>query len=275
MFLDRLAAAHRAGRLAFHGELAALAEAGAFAAHLVPLRRTEWVVYAQSPLRRARSRARLPVALHPPLRHRQQPADCHGRARRHLPLEGLPRPGRRKGSRMDQDPDDGPGTSSSAASCFMCCPTASTASATTVCSPAARGPPTSPGSEACSRPRRRRVRPSPSTNPPPASSRPQNPSAHAAADASSSSSASAAARFPSCARAPLGPTRHDRRPEPDRYRQPTLRGTRDPHWVRSRREAHSRSGHPLRHCLHPSRRSPRAVTTIERRLGIALGQRSG
>ncbi|MGE7418070.1 IS91 family transposase [Methylobacterium tarhaniae] len=49
LFLDRLAEAHRTGRLAFHGELAALADADAFAAHLAPMRRTEWVVYAKRP----------------------------------------------------------------------------------------------------------------------------------------------------------------------------------------------------------------------------------
>ena len=49
LFLDRLAAAHGAGRLAFHGELAALADPAALAAHLAPLRRSEWVVYAKRP----------------------------------------------------------------------------------------------------------------------------------------------------------------------------------------------------------------------------------
>jgi hypothetical protein len=49
LFLDRLAEAHRAGRFAFHGELAVLAEAHAFAAHLAPLRHAEWVVYAKRP----------------------------------------------------------------------------------------------------------------------------------------------------------------------------------------------------------------------------------
>ena len=49
LFLDRLAEAHRAGRRAFHGELAPLAEAGAFEAHLAPQRRSEWVVYAKRP----------------------------------------------------------------------------------------------------------------------------------------------------------------------------------------------------------------------------------
>jgi hypothetical protein len=44
LFLDKLAAAHAAGRLKFFGDHAALAAAQAFAAYLAPLRRTEWVV---------------------------------------------------------------------------------------------------------------------------------------------------------------------------------------------------------------------------------------
>ena len=51
-FLDRLAEAHRAGRLAFHGDLVPLADPVAFAAHLAPLRRAEWVVYAKRPFAR-------------------------------------------------------------------------------------------------------------------------------------------------------------------------------------------------------------------------------
>ena len=40
--------------------------------------------------RRAAGRARLPVALHPPCRHIQSPADLSRRNRRHLQMEGLP-----------------------------------------------------------------------------------------------------------------------------------------------------------------------------------------
>jgi hypothetical protein len=49
LFLDRLAAAHGAGRLTFHGNFAPLADPGAFKATLAPLRRAEWVVYAKRP----------------------------------------------------------------------------------------------------------------------------------------------------------------------------------------------------------------------------------
>jgi hypothetical protein len=49
LFLERLLAAHRANRLKFFGDHAALADAQTFAANLAPLRRTEWVVYAKRP----------------------------------------------------------------------------------------------------------------------------------------------------------------------------------------------------------------------------------
>jgi hypothetical protein len=49
LFLDKLAAAHDQGRLAFFGDLAHLTTSAAFAFHLAPLRRAEWVVYAKPP----------------------------------------------------------------------------------------------------------------------------------------------------------------------------------------------------------------------------------
>lgn len=49
LFLERLAAAFDAGALNFFGDLAALVEPTAFAGHLRPLRRTDWVVYAKRP----------------------------------------------------------------------------------------------------------------------------------------------------------------------------------------------------------------------------------
>ncbi|MDX5394456.1 MAG: IS91 family transposase [Caulobacteraceae bacterium] len=49
LFSEKLAAAHAQGALSFFGELAGLADPKAFAAHLAPLRRTEWVVYAKPP----------------------------------------------------------------------------------------------------------------------------------------------------------------------------------------------------------------------------------
>ena len=49
LFLDRLAEARAAGKLAFFNDLAPLADRRAFKAHLAPLRRAEWVVYAKRP----------------------------------------------------------------------------------------------------------------------------------------------------------------------------------------------------------------------------------
>ena len=48
-FLEALEQAHRAGRLRFFGEFAALADAHTFADWLAPLRQCEWVVYAKRP----------------------------------------------------------------------------------------------------------------------------------------------------------------------------------------------------------------------------------
>ena len=49
LFLTGLEAVHRAGRLRFFGDRANLADPAAFAAHLAPWRRSEWVVYAKAP----------------------------------------------------------------------------------------------------------------------------------------------------------------------------------------------------------------------------------
>jgi len=49
LFLEKLAAAHQAGRLEFFGAHTYLADAQAFAAYLNPLRKAEWAVYAKQP----------------------------------------------------------------------------------------------------------------------------------------------------------------------------------------------------------------------------------
>jgi Putative transposase/Transposase zinc-binding domain len=49
LFLAKLVAAHKAGRLKFFGDHAALADTAAFAAFLAPMRSAEWVVYAKKP----------------------------------------------------------------------------------------------------------------------------------------------------------------------------------------------------------------------------------
>jgi hypothetical protein len=48
-FLEKLTAAHQAGRLRFFGDHAQLADARLFAGYLRPLRKVEWVVYAKPP----------------------------------------------------------------------------------------------------------------------------------------------------------------------------------------------------------------------------------
>ncbi len=49
LFLEKLVVAHEAGRLSFFGNLHHLAGSQAFDAHLSPLRKIEWVVYAKRP----------------------------------------------------------------------------------------------------------------------------------------------------------------------------------------------------------------------------------
>ena len=49
LFLEGLIKLHKAGKLRFFGDLAKLADPDTFAAHLAPLRKTNWVVYAKPP----------------------------------------------------------------------------------------------------------------------------------------------------------------------------------------------------------------------------------
>ncbi len=49
LFLDKLVAAHDAGHLNFFHDLAPLTDRGAFDAHLAPVRKIDWVVYAKRP----------------------------------------------------------------------------------------------------------------------------------------------------------------------------------------------------------------------------------
>ena len=49
LFLEKLAAAHAAGRLQFFGAHANLADRDAFAEYLAPSRKAEWVVYSKRP----------------------------------------------------------------------------------------------------------------------------------------------------------------------------------------------------------------------------------
>jgi len=49
LMLEKLAAAHKAGKLKFFGEHAHLASADTFAAFLTPLKKTDWFVYSKRP----------------------------------------------------------------------------------------------------------------------------------------------------------------------------------------------------------------------------------
>ena len=49
LFLEGLAKLHKEGKLAFFGNLSKLADPDAFASHLAPLRKINWVVYAKQP----------------------------------------------------------------------------------------------------------------------------------------------------------------------------------------------------------------------------------
>jgi len=49
LMLEKLTAAHKAGKLTFFGQHAHLADAKAFAAFLAPLKRTRWFVYSKRP----------------------------------------------------------------------------------------------------------------------------------------------------------------------------------------------------------------------------------
>jgi hypothetical protein len=75
LMLQRLVAAHGDGALRFFGDHAALSDIDAFRAFLKPLHRSAWVVVSR--------------ALHPPRRHRQQPARRLPSAPRHFQMEGL------------------------------------------------------------------------------------------------------------------------------------------------------------------------------------------
>ena len=83
LFLTRLIALYDAGRLAFFGGLAPLADRRAFLRHLVAGQEETLGGLCQAAVRRSRSRARLSLALHPPRRHLEPAAARFRRDRRH------------------------------------------------------------------------------------------------------------------------------------------------------------------------------------------------
>ena len=88
MFLAKLVAAHRAGRLKFFAAHARLDNIRAFNAYLAPLRNIDWVVYAKRPF--VGPRACSPICRATPTGS-PSPIAARGRPhRRHLPVEELP-----------------------------------------------------------------------------------------------------------------------------------------------------------------------------------------
>jgi hypothetical protein len=84
LFLAALADAHAAGRLAFFGEIEGLGRREAFTAHLAPLSKKDWFVYAKP------SFAGPEAVLAYLARYTHRVAISNSRARRDLPLQRLP-----------------------------------------------------------------------------------------------------------------------------------------------------------------------------------------
>ena len=89
LFLEGLADLHAAGRLAFLGDLAPLADKPAFDAALAPLRRLGMGGLRQEAVRRAKGRSRLSRSLHPSRRHLERPAHRARREGRDLQVEEI------------------------------------------------------------------------------------------------------------------------------------------------------------------------------------------
>jgi hypothetical protein len=134
--LEKLLAAHRAGRLQFLGAHAHLADAKTFMAFLTPLSQKRWFVYAKRPFAGPRAVLaylsryihRVAISNHRLIALDQRSVTFKVKNYR---LEG---PGRYTTMTLGVAP------SSSAGSSSTCCPKASIASATTACSPAPTGP---------------------------------------------------------------------------------------------------------------------------------------
>ena len=131
--LEKLAAAHKAGKLRFFGEHAHLASADAFAAFLAPLRKTKWFVYSKRPF----SGPKTVLAYLSRYTHRVAISNrrliAADKTERHLQIQGLPD----RGAWPLQDHDARDGRVHPPLPDRMCCPRASTASAITGFWPAA------------------------------------------------------------------------------------------------------------------------------------------
>jgi hypothetical protein len=171
LFLEGLAALHQAGRLAFFGDLVPLADRRPLTAALAPLRRTEWVVYAKRPFagpaavlaylsrythRVAISNSRLIASDDHSVTFRWKDYRARGEAPGSTGIKAMTLPVDEFIRRF----------------LMHVLPTASTAFATTACSPAPDAPPTSPTSANCSptpmMPRNRLATPAWASQTPPA-----------------------------------------------------------------------------------------------------------
>jgi len=136
LFLTRLIALHEAGKLVFFGGQADLADPRRFLHHLAPLRKKRWVVYAKAPFAGpeavlaylSRYTHRVAISNHGLIAY-----DATGVTFRYKDYR-RDRPERQRVMRSRR-------TSSFGASCSMSCHMASTASATTACSPVPRARP--------------------------------------------------------------------------------------------------------------------------------------
>jgi hypothetical protein len=163
LFLEKLVAAHRGGKLQFFGKHAQLINAKAFAAYLAPLRKCEWVVYSKRPFGGPREVLRYLA------RYTHRVAISN---RRLIALDDKNVTFKWKVYRIE-----GPErykVMTLAVNEFIrrflihgCCPQASTASATTACSPAASVPRTSRELANCSQCQCSRLKPSRSPAPMP------------------------------------------------------------------------------------------------------------
>jgi hypothetical protein len=89
LFLTRLLQLHDAGRLAFFGSLAPLAERRAFLQHLAPARKARWVVYAKPPFAGPQAVLAYLSRYYPSRRHLEPAPARLRRGRGHFPLQGL------------------------------------------------------------------------------------------------------------------------------------------------------------------------------------------
>ena len=144
LFLTRLLQLHDAGRLAFFGAAAHLADRRAFLRHLSPVRKKRWVVYAKPPF----AGPQAVLAYLSRYTHRVAISNRRLIAFDETGVTFRYKDYRRDGAGAPAGHDASPPTSLSAASCSTSCRAGSTASATTACSPA---PPARPAwrSPAC------------------------------------------------------------------------------------------------------------------------------